>query len=138
MKGNNIMITLAMVKEETWALILILVCVLPILVLAVFDVFKTIKVKKLIAKEHTANIENEPQDLEQQKTFYEAYGGKENIIDIVLTMSRITVKVKDIEKVDGESLKLLGATGVLLLGDEVKCSFGDRAPYIYEMIKKQV
>ena len=130
------MITLAMSQEETLALILIFVCVVPILILAVFAIFKTIKSKSKIAEKREINIEKEPKDLEQQKMFYEAYGGKENMIDIVLTMSRITVKVQNIEKVNGERLKSLGAVGVLFAGDEIKSSFGDRAPYIYEMIKK--
>lgn len=129
------MITLAMSQEEIIALILLLVCIVPILLLAVFAIFKTINSKSKLAKKHELNIENEPKDFEQQKTFYNAYGGKENIIDITLTISRITVKVKNIEKVNGEELKSLGATGVLFVGDEVKCSFGDQAPYIYEMIK---
>ena len=130
------MITLAMSQEETLAIILLLVCVVPILLLAVFAIFKTIKNKSTLAEKHDINIEKEAKDFEQQKIFYDAYGGEENIIDITLTMSRITVKVKNIEKIKGEDLKSLGATGVLFAGDEVKCSFGDRAPYIYQMIKK--
>ncbi|HNZ77855.1 MAG TPA: PTS transporter subunit EIIB [Bacilli bacterium] len=129
------MIVLAMLKEEIIALILLLVCIVPILLLSVFAIFKTINNKSKLAKKHELNIENEPKDLEQQKIFYNAYGGKENIIEISLKVSRITVKVRNIEKVNGEELKALGATGVLFTGDEVKCSFSDQAPYIYEMIK---
>jgi ribonucleotide reductase alpha subunit len=94
------MIILAMLKEEIIALILLLVCIVPILLLSVFAIFKTINNKSKLAKKHELNIENEPKDLEQQKIFYNAYGGKENIIEISLKVSRITVKVRNIEKVN--------------------------------------
>ena len=51
-------------------------------------------------------------------------------------MNRITVSVKDIEKVNGERLKELGATGVLLVGDLVKASFSDRAKYVHKLMEK--
>ncbi len=51
-------------------------------------------------------------------------------------MNRVTVKTSDINKVDGSRLKELGATGVLLVGDLVKASFGDRAKYIYKLMEK--
>ena len=43
---------------------------------------------------------------------------------------------EDIEKVDGERLKELGATGVLLVGDLVKASFSDRAKYVHKLMEK--
>ena len=51
-------------------------------------------------------------------------------------MSRVSVAVKDLEKVKTEELKEMGATGVLLVGNVVKCSFGDRAPYIYKLLNE--
>lgn len=50
-------------------------------------------------------------------------------------MNRIIVNVKDIELVDAEKIKELGATGVLLAGNTVKCGFGDKAKYVYELMK---
>ena len=40
-----------------------------------------------------------------------------------------------IEKVDGDVLRELGASNVLLIGNEVRCSYEDRAEYIYKLIK---
>ena len=51
-------------------------------------------------------------------------------------MSRITVKVLDTEKVNGERLKELGATGVLIVGDLIKASYSDRAKYVYKLMEK--
>ena len=34
-----------------------------------------------------------------------------------------------------EKLKELGAQNVLLIGDEVRSSFGDRAEYVYNLLK---
>ncbi|MDD3171377.1 MAG: PTS transporter subunit EIIB [Bacilli bacterium] len=130
------MTTLSTTNNELLAIILLIICVVPILLLALFAIFRTINSKSKKAKEHMENIEKEPKDLEQQKIFYDAYGGSENILDIMIAMSRITVHVADIDKVNGDALKELGATGVLLVGNEVKCSFGDRASYIYKLLEK--
>jgi phosphotransferase system IIB component len=65
------------------------------------------------------------------------FGGEDNIEDVSLQMSRVSVIVKAMDKVKTEELKEMGATGVLLVGNVVKCSFGDRAPYIYKLLEKK-
>jgi phosphotransferase system IIB component len=54
----------------------------------------------------------------------------------MVQMSRISVTVNDLEKVEVEKLKEMGASGILLVDNIVKCSFGDRASYIYNLLKK--
>lgn len=127
---------LFLTNQETLAIIMLIICIAPIFALIIWAIIRTVGSKTDIQRKHLENISHEDVDLEQQKIFYDAYGGEDNIESIVLTMSRITVKVKNIESANAEKLKELGAKGVLLVGDEVKCSFGDRASYIYKMLQK--
>lgn len=119
------------IDNQTITLILLAVCIIPVAVLALFAIFKTIKNQKKKNKPVSDEV-----DLEQQEIFYNAYGGSENILEVNLEMNRVTVRVVDIEKVDGEKLKELGATGVLLVGDLVKASYSDRAKYVYKLMEK--
>ena len=70
-----------------------------------------------------------------KEEFLNAYGGSDNVLEVAIERQKITVKVKDIDKVQGEELKNLGASGVLLIGNEVRASFSDRAQYVYDLIK---
>ena len=65
----------------------------------------------------------------------EAFGNKENIIEVGVEMSRLTVTVKDIELVKPEAIKENGATGVLLVGNQVKCAFGEKAEEVSKLLK---
>lgn len=80
-------------------------------------------------------VKDEEVDPFQQNLFYEIYGGKENIKNVAQEMSRVTVEVVDVEKVDLQRLKEFGASGVLVTGKIVKAGFGDRAKYIYKLLK---
>ena len=122
--------------NQQWALLLLAICIVPIAVLCIFAIIKTLKTRKARAKEREAIIEEEPIDADQRKIFYEAYGGEDNVLEITQEMSRITVKVLDTEKVNGERLKELGATGVLIVGDLIKASYSDRAKYVYKLMEK--
>jgi len=119
------------ISNETLALILLAVCVLPIAVLIVFAIVKMI----LSYKNTTKKITEGAVDEEQREMFLNAFGGKENIISISNEMNRVIVETNDITLVDGEKLQQLGATGVLFVGSTVKCGFGDRAKYVYDLIK---
>lgn len=74
-------------------------------------------------------------DLVQKELFEQAYGGKENILTVANEMSRIIVEVKDLDLVKPESLKELGATGVLIAGNTIKASFQERAKNVYYLLK---
>ena len=70
-----------------------------------------------------------------QNNLLEAFGNKENILEVGVEMSRLTVTVKDIELVKPEAIKENGATGVLLVGNQVKCSFGEKAEEVSKLLK---
>ena len=52
-----------------------------------------------------------------------------------MEMSRITITVKNVEIVNADKIKELGASGVLLVGDKVKCSFKENVEEIYNELK---
>ena len=54
-----------------------------------------------------------------------AYGGKENIEKVSKEMTRLTVEVIDLEKVNPEAIKELGAKNVLIMGNQVKSTYED-------------
>lgn len=118
---------------DKWALIVLLIAILPIIGLMGYAIFvalrRSVKTQKLREQEI-----KESTDQTQVELFMKVYGGKENIKNVKREMGRISVEVEDIEKVDVEELKGLGASGVLLVGNVVKCAFGDRAPYIYNIL----
>lgn len=124
------------IDNQAITLILLALCIIPIAILGIWAIVKSVKVRKAKSKEYQENISHEDVDLEQRGIFYEAFGGEENVLEISVEMNRLTIKTVDINKVNGERLKELGATGVLLVGDLVKVSFGDRAKYIYKLMEK--
>ena len=54
-------------------------------------------------------------------------GGKENIIDTEVEMSRFKVTLKDISKANKEGIMKLGAKGVVEIDDQLKIVFGKDA-----------
>ena len=56
-------------------------------------------------------------------------------VDVEAEMSRLTITVKDIDLVNADVLKANGANGVYLMGNKVKCSFGDKAEEISKLLK---
>ncbi|SUU71193.1 PTS system, glucose-specific IIBC component [Aeromonas salmonicida] len=53
-----------------------------------------------------------------------AFGGKENIESFDACLTRLRVKVKALSPVNSEALQLLGAIGVIIIGQEVQAIFG--------------
>ncbi|MFT7559503.1 MAG: PTS system glucose-specific IIC component [Flavobacteriales bacterium] len=53
-----------------------------------------------------------------------AFGGRSNILDLDACITRIRVTAKDIDKANVEKLKSLGASGVLVIGDNLQAIFG--------------
>lgn len=121
-------------NPDTLTLIILAIAILPILGLMVYAIVVALKRSKLRDSKRQQEI-SESVDDSQVELFNEVYGGKENIKDVQREMGRISVKVEDIDIVQVEKLKELGANSVLLVGDTVKCSFGDRALYIYNILK---
>lgn len=64
----------------------------------------------------------------------EAMGGQKNISHLDACITRLRVSVNDIQTVDKDGLKNLGAAGVLEVGDNIQAIFGPRS----ETIKGQM
>ena len=104
---------------------------IPIFLLAIVAVLIAVVKRVKIAKKYKkGTVVNE----ELKEIMFEALG-KDNIISVSFEMSRLTITVKDIELVNADVLKANGANGVLLVGNMVKCSFGEKAEEIYNLLK---
>lgn len=117
--------------NEVLTIVILCVCIFAVgaLIIAAF----IIRFKKMV-KEGKKEIETTV-DPNVREEFLSAYGGKENIIEVVKDMTRIKIKVNDIEKVNTEKLKELGAVNVYILENEVRSSFADRVDYVYNILK---
>lgn len=64
-------------------------------------------------------------------------GGKDNILDTEVNMSRLKVTLKDITLADKEAIQKLGAKGIVEIDNQLKIIFGPNAKtlkkYISEM-----
>lgn len=65
----------------------------------------------------------------------EAMGGKENISNLDACITRLRVSVNDINSVDKNRLKKLGAAGVLGVGNNIQAIFGPRSETIKGQMK---
>jgi PTS system D-glucosamine-specific IIC component len=63
-----------------------------------------------------------------------ALGGRENLANLDACITRLRVSVKDVEQVDKEQLKKLGASGVMQIDKNIQAIFGPRS----EIIKGQI
>ena len=57
-------------------------------------------------------------------------GGKENIIESQINLSRLKVKVKDVTKVDKDGIQKLGAKGIVEIDNELKIILGPNSKQI--------
>ena len=67
-------------------------------------------------------------------------GGKDNILDTEVNMSRLKVTLKDVSIVDKNAIEKLGAKGIVEIDNQLKIIFGSDAiklkKYINEMKHK--
>lgn len=67
-------------------------------------------------------------------------GGKDNILDTEVNMSRLKVTLKDVSIVDKNAIEKLGAKGIVEIDNQLKIIFGSDAvklkKYISEMKNK--
>lgn len=64
----------------------------------------------------------------------EAMGGKDNLANLDACITRLRVSVKNIDNVDKNKLKKLGASGVMVVGDNLQIIFGPKS----DMLKTQI
>ena len=121
-----------LLSTQQWTLILLAICVIPIAILIILAI--VLRIKNGVKKGKT---EEKEVDNEQRLVFLEAFGGEDNFINAALERIKVIVKVKDPDLIQGERLQELGAKGVLIVGNEVRCSFGDRAEYVYKTLSSE-
>lgn len=69
------------------------------------------------------------------KKILDALGGKNNISNLDACITRLRISVNDIKNVDKGSLKKLGASGVLEIGNNIQAIFGPRSDQLKTQIK---
>lgn len=114
---------------------IILACcvVVPIFALLIVS-FVIALVKRIkLAKKYNPKKKNIVDD--NVKTLLIEAFGENNIENVSVEMSRLTVEVKDVDIVNPDKIKEAGANGVLLVGNKVKCSFGDKAEEVCNLLK---
>lgn len=93
---------------------------------------------KLYSSKEYREMQKEKQQTKVEGSLAEqilaALGGKENITKLDACISRLRVGVKDVNQVDEEKLKALGASGVLRVGDGVQAVFGTKSSVYKEEI----
>ena len=65
----------------------------------------------------------------------ELLGGKDNILETEMEMSRFKVTLKDISKANKEGIIKLGAQGVVEIDDQLKIIFGNDAKQLKKYIR---
>ncbi len=63
-------------------------------------------------------------------------GGKDNILDTEVNMSRFKVTLKDVSKVDKEGIQKLGAKGIVEIDNQLKIIFGTDARVLKKYISE--
>ena len=62
-------------------------------------------------------------------------GGKDNILETEMEMSRFKVTLKDVSKANKEGIIKLGAQGVVEIDDQLKIIFGNDAKQLKKYIR---
>lgn len=63
-------------------------------------------------------------------------GGKDNILDTEVNMSRFKVTLKDVTKVDKDGIQKLGAKGIVEIDNQLKIIFGPDARVLKKYINE--
>lgn len=64
----------------------------------------------------------------------EALGGKDNIIDTEITLSRFKVILKDVDKANKEAIQKLGAKGIVEIDNQLKIILGPESKQLKKYI----
>ena len=72
---------------------------------------------------------------EEMNKLVQYLGGKDNIIDCELSMSRFKVTLKDVTKVNKEGIQKLGAKGIVEIDNRLKIIFDKDSRQLKKYIK---
>ena len=78
-----------------------------------------------------ANSKNAPLDLNK---LVEALGGKENIIETEVALSRFKVTLKDVSLANKEGIQKLGAKGIVEIDNQLKIILGSESRQLKKYI----
>lgn len=112
--------------------VILAVCLSGAIIIFAFVVF-TINIIKRTKK--TKKVATNPINSESELVI--AFG-KDNIKKVDMEMSRITITLDNVDMVDTEKIKSLGASGVLIVGNQIKCSFKEDIEAKYNELKGAV
>jgi glucose-like phosphotransferase system IIB component len=65
----------------------------------------------------------------------EYLGGKENILNVEVNMSRFKVTLKDVSTVNKDAIQRLGAKGIVEIDNQLKIILGAEAPKLKKYIE---
>ena len=63
-------------------------------------------------------------------------GGKDNIVDVQINLSRLKVEVKDVSLVNKEGIQKLGAKGIVEIDNQLKIIFGPNSKQLKKYIEE--
>lgn len=66
----------------------------------------------------------------------DALGGKENIVDTEIMLSRFKVTLKDVTKANKDAIQKLGAKGIVEIDNQLKIIFGSDARTLKKYINE--
>ncbi len=107
--------------------IITIVCILPILIIAMIAFVKLIiknrENKKILKNSNAPEVKLKKGKKEPKvgQNYLSYFGSEDNILSISKNLTRVTIEVKNLEMVDLEGLKKEGV-GVLITGNVIKCS----------------
>lgn len=104
----------------------------PIYALLYYVVFRTIITKFDLKTPGREEISAEAADIDQSSSEFSrllvlAFGGRSNIAALDACITRLRVSVNDVSLACSDKLKGLGASGVVVIGDNMQAIFGPRS-----------
>jgi len=114
---------------DTQAYIIIAIAIFIIAVLLIFIILKR---KDSSSSKHYKSFSFDIDKL------INALGNKENVKAVSSTISKVTFELEDYKKVEINTLKELGASGIVENNKGLNVIFGKNSPSIEEMIKEHL
>lgn len=118
-------------KNNIWWISLIIIAV--VLVLAIIGIVFIIRKKR--EKKSEKDLDSKIEETTNSLSL--AFGGRVNILSIDQKGSRVSLKIKDISKVDKEKIDSLFSP-VMYMSDKITFVIGERSQLFEEMLKKKI